>query len=76
LLVVSDVVSVFRDVLTRLMVEDKRKAGRRRKYRDERVLFEDELGVLVEFFRRVFEDEELDVLEEFRRVLDAVKVEG
>jgi len=66
LLVGSDVVLVFRDVLVRLMREDKEKAGRKRKYRDERVLFEGEVDVLVEFFKRVFEDEKLDVLEEFR----------
>jgi len=76
LLVGSDVVSVFRDVLVRLMREDKEKAGRKRKYRDERVLFEGEVDVLVDFFKRVFEDEELDVLEEFRGVLNAVKVES
>lgn len=76
MLVGSDVVSVFRDVLVRLMREDKEKAGRKRKYRDERVLFEGEVDVLVEFFKRVFEDEELDVLEEFRGVLDAIKVES
>jgi len=76
LLVGSDVVLVFRDVLVRLMREDKEKAGRKRKYRDERVLFEGEVDVLVEFFKRVFEDEKLDVLEEFRGVLNAIKVES
>jgi len=76
LLVGSDVVSVFRDVLVRLMREDKEKAGRKRKYRDERVLFEGEVDVLVDFFKRVFEDEKLDVLGEFRGVLNAVKVES
>ena len=76
MLVGSDVVLVFRDVLVRLMREDKEKAGRKRKYRDERVLFEGEVDVLVDFFKRVFEDEELDVLEEFRGVLNAIKVES
>lgn len=76
LLVGSDVVSVFRDVLVRLMREDKEKAGRKRKYRDERVLFEGEVDVLVDFFKRVFEDEKLDVLGEFRGVLNAIKVES
>ena len=76
MLVGSDVVSVFRDVLVRLMREDKEKAGRKRKYRDERVLFEGEVDVLVDFFKRVFEDEKLDVLGEFRGVLNAIKVES
>lgn len=76
MLVVFDVVLVFRDVLVRLMLEDEMKAGRRGKYRDLRVLYEGEVDVLVEFFKRVFEDEKLDVLEEFGRVLDAIKVEG
>ena len=76
MLVGSDVVSVFRDVLVRLMREDKEKAGRKRKYRDERVLFEGEVNVLVEFFKKAFEDEKLDVLEGFRGVLNAIKVES
>ena len=76
MLVVSDVVSAFRDMLVRLMVEDREKVGRKKKYRDERVLYENEVDVLVEFFKKVFEDEELDVLEEFRWVLDVIKVEG
>lgn len=72
----DDVVSVFKDALIRIMKEDVESASRKRKYRDERVLYEREVDVLVEFFKRVFEGESLDIAEEFRRVLDDIKVEG
>lgn len=72
----DDVVSVFKDALIRIMKEDVESASRKRKYRDERVLYEREVDVLVEFFKRVFEGEGLDIAEEFRRVLDDIKVEG
>lgn len=75
-MITSNVTQVFREKLTKLMAEEMEKTGRRKKYRDERILHEEEVDILVEFFRKTFEDTRLDVLEEFKGVLGDIKVKS